>query len=290
MWPFVGISGFHRGIGKKKKKATKPKPANWLATLTLGQLAELCTTCGLPKSGTKAALVSRLLDDESACEFAVEGRADRLVMSGEYGIKMCGGRDGHSVASLKELCTSQGLRAAGTRYELVLRLCRHATGPPPKALRVDADGMSIATPPRLVKDMGKLSERVAGWCSPDTSKWSNQKYKDHAGSVFRKCEDILSANTHGAPAHGIAVARAVVRGLLIGCADITGWGYGEFQAGLMGATLKKLTDAGLPTLTETREQSEDVALYEDLRRVSQFCADHLKPVIEALKGRLAELI
>jgi len=248
---------FHMGRSesskKPKKKAATPPPESWFESLQLGQLAELCAASKIPTSGTKAELISRL-ESSSAAEFSVTGRASRVIVSrASESVHIGGGRPGHTLASLKQACTAAGLRSTGDRYELVLLLLKHRsgldTGPAPKKPRlVGPDGAALPAKPRAIKDMDKLSERALAWCTPDKSKWSNQRWKYHGGDVLKKALKVMTTNAGAGAAHGLDVARALFSGLGHGASSVTGWGYStaSYDATLLADEVMKHFSAAVP--------------------------------------------
>lgn len=255
------IAMFHIGSAAVGRKA-KPKaraPESWFESLTAAQLTELCSSSLLPATGTKPEMIARLLASPSA-EFATAGRAMRMHFSrSDPESTTFSGRPGHTVEGLKELCIKAGLRSSGDRFELVVRLMRHRsgldTGPPPKKPRaVRPDGLIAPPEPRLSRDMDKLTSRALAWCDADKSKWSNQRYKCHAEDVFSKAHGVMQANASGGPAHGLAVARALFKGIAAGARSVTGWGYSNapYNTGEFADEVKKHLAASVLTAEEVR--------------------------------------
>lgn len=252
---------FHVGstvVGRKAKPKARA-PESWFETLSAEQLAELCSASLLSASGTKSEMIARLLASPSA-EFATVGRAMRLHFSrSSPESTTMSGRPGHTAEGLKELCATAGLRSSGDRFELVVRLLRHRsgldTGPPPKKPRVvRPDGLLAPPEPRLSRDMEKVTSRALAWCEADKSKWSNQRFKWHADDVFTKATGVLTANATGGPAHGLAVARALFKGIAAGASSVTGWGYSNapYNAGEFADAVQKHVAALQLTVEEVR--------------------------------------
>ena len=247
----MGRSGSSKKL--KKKKAATPSPESWFESLRFVQLAELCAASKIPTSGTKAELIARL-GASSAAEFSASGRASRVIVSRACeSVYVGGGRPGHTLASLKHACTAAGLRSTGDRYELVLLLLKHRsgldTGPAPKKPRlVGPDGAALPAKPRAIKDMDKLSERALAWCTPDKSKWSNQRWKYHGGDVLKKALKVMTTNAGAGAAHGLDVARALFSGLGRGASSVTGWGYSSasYDASLLAEEVLKHFSAAVP--------------------------------------------
>jgi hypothetical protein len=228
-------SGSFSASHKAKKSARSVPPENWFETLGDDQLNELCAACKVPPSASKQEMIAGLMS--SAPEFAYLGRAKRLHLSrttaGDdeafLNLSFVGGRAGHTIASLKELCGAQGLRTSGDRFELVVRINRHRsgldTGPPLKKVRiVGPDG---APKPRLTHDMDKLATRAAAWCTADKSTWSNQRWKYHADDVLTKALKVLQTNSGASASHALDIARALFKGIAAGASFVSGWGYGN---------------------------------------------------------------
>jgi hypothetical protein len=221
------------------------------AGLTGAQLAELLRAVCAPVSGSnKEALVQRLREHPLAARYAVEGRSPTLSRAT---LDLVGGRDGLQLADIKEECKQKGLRVSGTRFELVLSLLRVAGGaeapPPPKPRAA----------PTKPADAAALEARVLAKCNAVSDTWSNQRHKDHAGTVYDAAAKILHKEAHD---KGLLAARnpavvdaaaAVLRGLLAGFRALPSPSYGGgYDLGCMGNTVREIGVAMAPSMTPAR--------------------------------------
>jgi len=140
----------------------KKSYANWFEKLSPEQLSALCEAADLPRSGSRPKKVERLLSSDLTNRYALEAtgaddsrayalaiRGDEDAWRNDFG-QGDSGRYGAAKALrkipcsfLKSECDAAGLKTAGGRYDLVLRLARHASGKAAPAKRArDADGDS----------------------------------------------------------------------------------------------------------------------------------------------------
>jgi hypothetical protein len=87
-----------------KTPTTPTTPLCWFSKLTTGELSLLLRACGAPASGndSKAELVARLRAHPVAAAYAAVRRAPALSRGSSCAL--VGGRDGLSVADIKQRC------------------------------------------------------------------------------------------------------------------------------------------------------------------------------------------
>lgn len=117
-------------------------------------------------------------------------------------------------------------------------------GQPKRALtETDEDGKTLVDPdtgaPVLKKrkvsenmpDLEKLYARLSDKCFPDKSKWSNQKFKDHAMNVFSAANKMIETDCFARgfidrkDVRGLDIIKTVCEALSDQEKGITGWGY-----------------------------------------------------------------
>eukprot|EP00961_Rhodomonas_salina_P267596 3615787-Rhodomonas_salina.2 len=192
--------GYARGRPRssKPKKKRKAKKDNWFEKLTLDQLKQLCTAVKAPVSGTKPAVVQRLLSNESSKEYAYEPQRISWRAYANYSYDSCddgsgpgGGKpDGPCAETIKSRVREAGLSVTGNKFELVLRLMQHLNGvgnPKRGAVHVNEDGE--CQPKKRAKSMAlpdadKMYERVAKKVDIDFQKASDWTLKYHAHDVM----------------------------------------------------------------------------------------------------------
>jgi hypothetical protein len=175
---------------KRRKTANKQnKPSNWFEKCTADQLKKLCKAALVPVSGTKAALVERLLTAELTRKFSHQHGVRRL--------------DDICNETLKEDLRSKGLVVSGPRFDLVLRLFQHETsdktGAEPKKAAGIFDETGKFQPKSRAKSMklpdpAKLSERMRKTARPPDEvqwKWSDTKIKYHCDRCVKLAADII---------------------------------------------------------------------------------------------------
>eukprot|EP00854_Cymbomonas_tetramitiformis_P014889 gene14889-17601_t len=196
------IPAMYSRKAKGSTKKRKPKKENWFERLTVDQMKDLLKASRQTVSGTKAELVARLMANENTSSYGAEARAGTIS---RVTLEWVGHQEGKTLDDIKAECRNKGLQVSGTKYDLVLRLLQatHGVGTPKRAaVEVSSTGAPIvdasgAPVPKKRKastktpDMDKLSERIKKKIFQDSSKWSNQKFKDHASDVFSACANII---------------------------------------------------------------------------------------------------
>jgi hypothetical protein len=160
-------------------------------------------------SGSKADLVAKLCVDTNASKYSFEPKRFNYKSISMYN----GGYDsepeeigevgvsGTSTDEIKELARTKGLAVSGKRYDLVLRLLQLDNGVgTPKRAAGEMSESGVFEPKKRAKSMklptntDVFRERVLMKIDVDTSKWSNQKYKDHADNVLNTIVKIIEGS------------------------------------------------------------------------------------------------
>lgn len=226
------------GTSMSKKRAKPPQkaePTTWFATLNAAQLRELCAACKLPSSGLKPDLIARLVASPCAEFSSIPGTGPSLL----------------------ETCAAAGLSSEGEHFELVVRIMRHRSGPDAEPLtKKRRKSREVPAEKILPKDISVSPEldtitmRAAGWCMVDKTRWSDKRWKTHAIEVFQKAGAFLKTNASRGPAHGLAVARALFRGIAAGADEVVGWRYADYEMGEFTDEYIKLMEASVLTKNE----------------------------------------
>ena len=231
----VGSAAPGTSMSKKRAKPQKAEPTTWFATLYAAQLRELCAACKLPSSGLKPDLIARLVASPCAEFSSIPGTGHNLL----------------------ETCAAAGLSSEGEHFDLVVRIMRHRSGPDAEPLtkkrrksrEVPADKI-LPKDVSVSPELDTITMRAAGWCMVDKTKWSDKRWKTHAIEVFQKADAFLKTNTSRGPTHGLAVARALFRGIAAGADEVVGWRYAEYEMGEFTDEYIKLMEASVLTKNE----------------------------------------
>jgi len=204
-----------------------------------------------------------LVTTESTAPYAHEERAGTLS---RVTCELSEGREGKSTESLKQECKSRALVSSGTKYDMVLRLFqdRHGVGAPKRAsVEVDASGLPMShsngqpvlkkrKPSTKEPDLSKLAARVIAKCNVSQSaksKWSNNKFKEHASDVVGLCSTIIKKEAFEKgfveDKHVIAlnICRAVLETLSNQHDNVTGWGRNSWELSIVAEDVVKVVKA-----------------------------------------------
>ena len=83
-------------------------------------------------------------------------------------------------------------------------------------------------------DLEKLYERLSDKCFPDKSKWSNQKFKDHAMDVFSAANKMIETDCFARgfierkDVQGLDIVETVCSALVDQQGGLTGLGYARY--------------------------------------------------------------
>ncbi len=156
-------------------------------------------------SGNKSDIVERLCADPKAAQYSYEPKRFSMKSLMSYGYDSGdeyshenSGPSGKSTEEIKQIAKSKGLATTGKRYDVVLRLLQleNGTGAPKRAAG-DMNENGVFEPKKRAKSMkipsnvDNLRDRVEAKIFADSSKWSNQKMKDHAHEVFATIAKIF---------------------------------------------------------------------------------------------------
>lgn len=229
--------------------------------LTGAELSELARAAGAPVSGAKPDLVARLRAHPVCSAYADEGRSGTLSRAT---LEWVGARPGYQLPELKQLCKDAGLRSTGTKYELVLSLVRRAG---PGGARVE-DAAKPRAPSTKPASPDAIRARLMAKAEANRDAWSNQKCKDHAGTVFSAAHKILAAEAEDKgllaaknPALALA-ALAVLGAIRDGWSSLCSPGYGDSSYDLQCVfdLAKRVGEAlGASAGADTRAQLRDAS-------------------------------
>ena len=149
----------------KAKKAKKKKYANWFESCNANQLKELCKAAKLPVSGTKSALVQRLLTTNEITKGY--GNSENWL--------------------LKEECKKKLLVQTGNKYDLMLRLlhAHYGTGTAKRAATETVTDEATGQQVQVLKKRAKTILKPASMYAKIKQKIhsvSQKKYQTHYGS------------------------------------------------------------------------------------------------------------
>lgn len=185
---------------KTKKKKKKKEPSSWFESCNATQLKALCKAANQPVSGSKAALVERLID---------------LNYTRKLGLS--------SIATLKHQLKENLLVQSGAKYELVLRLlhARFGSGTAKRAATETAvdeetgESKEILKKHRVTVTPKALYTRVQKKIQAVSQKKYQSRFgsKDHAGAVYglmkTLVEDHCIKDKEICAARAESLARAV---------------------------------------------------------------------------------
>ena len=266
----------HGGISKKPKK---PKKENFYEKLTVDQLKEILRASQQPVSGTRSALLARLLADSRTSHYGQEARASVMYRTADFDVGFTAPKEGWSVESLKSACLSKGLVQSGSKYELVLRLLQEQSGVgAPKRATVEqgpagetlsnpttgAPVLKVRKPSMKAPDLAKVTARVERKAFPSDAvmnKWSNYKSKQHMSDVISLASGLIRSEaidkgfTANDPAFAAQIAEAALAPVIGNGGFIRGWGYADFEAQLLADDLRAIFSAARGVMSgATRER------------------------------------
>ena len=149
---------------------------SWYSKFTCAKLKELCQAAGLPYSGTKDAMVSRLAGHDLGRRFAWERSSQHAGLTNQ---------------DLRDMCSGRGIAKSGGRFELVCRLFRHENQS--QALASASTGASKKRAP-----LGETASTAPKKKRPSKTQvlYNRIQRKIKSGSSAKKYQSHMGAKSH----------------------------------------------------------------------------------------------
>jgi hypothetical protein len=262
---YIDGFGFFPKRVPKPKVPKKKKPDSYFETLTLSQLKDLCKASKLAVSGTKADLVTRLMNNKKTREL------------------------GHDTAAweLKRECQERLLVVGGNKYDLMLRILHHdyETETVKRAATetiVDDDGQDkevLKKRAKIILKPARLYEKVKNKMHAVKQKRYQTKYgsKNHSPAVCMLLEQLINEHCIDSkmvetdPLYAYDQVKAIFQAFYDHWPVMERPGYGSHELRIALGAVIKVFEAIKPHLSPVKVE-EMVSLLESVEAcVRPYC-------------------